>query len=211
MTGHAVIAILDYDTAQTVGLRGAFEEMGVQAAVASTVGDFQGADRVVLPNAANLASAAASLRDRGWVDPLIRVLESGRPILAIAAGLHLLMDRARDDAPLTGLGVVRGRTVPFTFGGHPAARHFGSRHTGLNRVEWDAECPVLAELSPGDYFYFDHEAFVEPAEPHIAVGRSNHGIEFCSTILQDSILGTEFLPERSGEPGRRLLAAFARI
>jgi len=209
--GRTVIAVLDYDTAQSKELRAAMAELGADARVISTPVELDRAAAVVLPTAKSLPAAAVSLRDRGWITPLTRAVESGRPVLAIGAGLHLLMDVCYDEGVCTGLGVIPGKAVRFDFGSHPAARHFPTPHTGWNRVNWVAECPLLTGLKTGEYFYFDHGAHVEPLDEHTAIGETNHGVDFCSILWQDSLYGVEFLPERSNDAGRRILSSFASL
>ena len=206
-----MIAILDCEAGDAQRIQKAFTSFGADAKVVGSIDGLDRASKLVIPSGSSFRQAARYIRDRGLVGPLLRAIDDGRGILAVSLGLHLLMDVSYEDGQHTGLGAIHGKVARFDFGTHPAARHFVLPHQGWNQVVWSNGCPLLTGLKSGEYFYFDHSYHAEPLDEKTVAARCNHGIDFAAVISQGRVFATQFLPERSGEAGLKLLANFVAI
>ena len=206
-----MIAILDCDCERTGGVRKALGGLGVDTVPAKTVDGIERASKLVIPDCRSFKQTAVWIRDRGLVGPLLRAIDRGCPILGISRGMHLLFDVSYEDGQHAGLGVIHGKVTHFDFGTHPAARHFTVPHQGWNQVQWTSDCPLLAGLKPGAYFYFDHTHHPEPLDVRMVPASCNHGIDFCAVAWKGRVFGTQFLPEKSEEAGRTLFGNFVRL
>ncbi len=206
-----MIAILDGECGNTQHLARSFDQLGVEAHVVDAIDAIERAGKIVVARGTSLPRTLRNLRDRQWVGPLLRAADEGRPILGIAYGMHALFDVSFEDGTHVGLGLVHGKVGPFDLGTHPAAQHFHIPHQGWNEVRWSSDCPLTAGLSPGEYFYFDHAAHAEPLDAADIHATCNHGIDFTAVIRHGHILGVQFLPEKSGDAGLKVLANFAAL
>ncbi|HVP13836.1 MAG TPA: imidazole glycerol phosphate synthase subunit HisH [Phycisphaerae bacterium] len=203
-----MIAILECETGDSSRLQKVFASFGADAKVVGFTEGLDRASKIVIPSGTSFRQTVRSVRDRGLVGPLLRAVEDGRAVLAVSLGMHLLMDVSYEEGQHTGLGAIHGKVARFDFGDHPAARHFVLPHQGWNQVVWSNGCPLLTGLHSGEYFYFDHSYHAEPLDERTIAARSNHGIDFAAVLWQGRVFATQFLPERSGEAGLKLLANF---
>ena len=55
-------------------------------------------------------------------------------------------------------------------------------------------------------FYFVHSYIFKPDhDKHVLSTTNNQGIEYCSSVIYDRFIGTQFHPEKSGEIGLNFL------
>lgn len=206
-----MIAVLDCQAHEPHRIVDAFRGLGEDARLVNAVEAIERAARIVLPDVTSYSRAVAAIRDRGLIGALLRAIDRGCPILGIARGLHMLLDVSYEAGQHTGLGVIHGKATRFDFGTHPAARHFTLPHIGWNKVDLTTGCPLMAGVTSGAYFYFDHAYHAEPLDDRTTCATTNHGVDFSSVLRRDRVFGTQFLPERSDEVGRAVLANFARL
>ena len=206
-----MIAILQCETGDPKRMQKALVSLGADAQIIDSIEGIGRASKIVITSGTSFRETVRCIRDRGLIAPLLRATEDGRAVLAVSLGLHLLMDVSHEDGQHTGLGAIHGKVTRFDFGDHPAARHFVLPHQGWNQVVWSGDCPLLTGLHSGEYFYFDHSCHAEPLDERTIGARSNHGVDFAAVLWQGRIFGTQFLPERSEEAGRKLLANFLAI
>jgi glutamine amidotransferase len=74
---------------------------------------------------------------------------------------------------------------------------------GWNDVIWVRDHPLAAGLNDRSLFYFVHSYACVPEED-VTVGNTEHGMRFAAAIGRDNLFGTQFHPEKSGEPGLRI-------
>jgi glutamine amidotransferase len=85
---------------------------------------------------------------------------------------------------------------------------------GWNTLQTRNQSPLLAGISEKDYFYFAHSyaATLTAARQHPSVvAGCEHGAPFVAVIAERNICAVQFHPEKSGEPGARLLRNFLRL
>ena len=80
-------------------------------------------------------------------------------------------------------------------------------HMGWNTLSVDRPHPVLAGIASGDYAYFVHSYHFK-AETDAILATSEYGETVTAMVGRDTIVGTQFHPEKSQATGLRLLANF---
>jgi len=118
-------------------------------------------------------------------------------------GMHLLFEKSRE-APGRGLGLLRGETVRLP-------KDVKTPHIGWNNLHMILDNELLNGIDEKDYFYFVHGYYAKPENTNIVVAETEYGVRFPSVIAKRNIYGTQFHPEKSGKPGRRVLMNFAEI
>ena len=209
-----MIAIIDSGIANLRSVEKGFGRLGVQAAVIEDPGRLRDAAGIVLPGVGAFADGIAKLMTHGFVEPLLREIDRGKPILGICLGLHFLFSESEEFGRHQGLDLLPGRVRRFDEAAlvqpDPTVR-LKVPHMGWNQVRIERPAPILAGLPEDPFFYFVHSYYVEPADPAVTAGTTEYGIRFTSVIWRDNLFATQFHPEKSQAVGLKILENFGRI
>jgi len=190
-----MIAIIDYGAGNLRSIHRALEAGGAEVVVTSDPDVVRTADRVVLPGVGNAKAAMERLESMGLADAVREVVARRTPLLGICLGMQLLFGD-QEEGPTTGLGLLEGD-----------ARRLASDHKvphmGWNTVSF-AKGTALADV-PDAPFYFVHSYAVRPENPDDVAAVTQYGVEFPSVVIHDTVWGTQFHPEKSGDAGLALL------
>ena len=209
-----MIAIIDSGVANLRSVEKGFARVGHEAKVVEDPRLLQEAAGIVLPGVGAFADGIAKLTAHGFIEPIRRAIDQGKPVLGICLGLHFLFSESEEFGLHKGLDLLPGRVRRFADDvPDPAAP--GTRlkvpHMGWNRVRVERQVPILADLPEAPYFYFVHSYYVEPANPGVVAGTTEYGIRFTSVIWRENLFATQFHPEKSQASGLQLLKNFASL
>ncbi len=209
-----MIAIIDSGIANLRSVEKGFARVGCEAKIIEDPRLLTEAAGIVLPGVGAFADGIAKLTTHGFIEPLRRAIEQGKPVLGICLGLHFLFSESEEFGRHKGLDLLPGRVRRFADDvPDPAAP--GARlkvpHMGWNRVRVECPAPILAGLPETPYFYFVHSYYVEPADPGVVAGTTEYGIRFTSVIWRHNLFATQFHPEKSQAAGLQLLKNFAAL
>ena len=199
-----MIAIVDYGVGNLRSVQKALERVGATAVVSSDPATLDAAQGLVLPGVGAFGDGMASLRARGLVEPLLRQVEKGKPLLGICLGMQLLFAESEEMGCHPGLGLLPGRVVRFPEGTLKVP------HVGWNRLD-APQGDLLAGVAGGAYAYFVHSYYVLPEDPVDVLATTEYGVEFASVVGQERLWGAQFHPEKSQEVGLRLLKNYAGL
>ncbi len=197
------VTVVDYESGNLRSVSRALEKAGARPRVTGDPELILQADAVVLPGVGSGDSAMRGLRSRGLVEPLRAYAASGRPFLGVCLGLQLLMD-ATDEGNVPCLGIVHGKTKRLPGG-------LKVPHMGWNQVRLTGDSPVFEGIPDNSDFYFVHSYYGEPIDEELIAGVTEYGIPFCSAIVRDSLIATQFHPEKSGALGLKIYDNFVRL
>lgn len=206
-----MIAIIDYGMGNLRSVQKGFEKVGFDAVVTADPRDVLEADRVVLPGVGAFPDCMRNLEQGGFVEPLLKVLQDGRPFLGICLGLQLLFTESEEFGIHKGLNVIPGRVVRFPEGMTEVEEELKVPHMGWNQVSIKRRPPALQGIEDGANFYFVHSYYVQPQDTSVVATTTGYGIEFCSSIWKDNIVATQFHPEKSQEKGLAILKNFGAM
>jgi glutamine amidotransferase len=198
------VAVVDFGLGNIFSVLRACEIAGAAARITSSPAEVLAADGVILPGVGAFRDAMAALDAAGLSDALRSAAKEDKPLFGVCLGLQLLMDESSEFGRHKGLGIIPGRVVRFPE--RDGADVLKVPHIGWSKVRAAAperfkETP-LASLPDGVRMYFVHSYYVEPAEPSLAVSRSQYGsTDFCSSLASGRIFACQFHPERSGPNG----------
>ncbi len=113
---RAEIAIVDYGMGNLRSVQKALERTGAVAVVIDDPAALGAAQGVVLPGVGAFGDAVANLRARRLIEPLLRQVSRGKPLLGICLGMQLLFDESEEMGHHRGLGLLPGRVVRFPEG-----------------------------------------------------------------------------------------------
>lgn len=207
------VAVVDYGSGNLRSAQRAVEAaargLGLSAEVTVTAeaAVVAAADRIVLPGQGAFADCMDGLRAvPGMAEALEdAVLRRGRPMLGICVGMQLLADRGLEHGSHAGLGWIGGEIVPL----EPADPALKVPHMGWNALRVrDASHPVMAGVGDGDHVYFVHSYRFAAADPADVLADADYGGAVAAVVARDSMVGTQFHPEKSQATGIRLVRNF---
>jgi len=211
-----MIAIIDSGIANLRSVEKGFEKVRVPARVVREPRLLRDAAGIVLPGVGAFADGIATLEKTGFIDPLLRAIGSGKPVLGICLGLHFLFSESEEFGLHKGLDLLPGRVRRFpsttpSSSLSPQSSVLKVPHMGWNRVQLTREAPIMQGIPDGSYFYFVHSYYVEPEDTGVIAGVTEYGIPFTSMIWRDNLFATQFHPEKSQALGLQILANFGRL
>ncbi len=193
------LIIIDTGCANLSSVKFAFDRLGVQSEISRDFAKIQSADKLILPGVGTAAAAMKNLQDRQLID-LIQNLK--QPTLGICLGMQLMTEYSAEGNVAT-LNLMSGKTDLLPDTGLPLP------HMGWNRVQYQADHPLFANIEQNSHFYFVHSYAVQPNENTIAT--CDYGVPFSASIARNNFYGVQFHPERSGANGAQLLKNFVEL
>jgi glutamine amidotransferase len=205
--------LVDYDSGNLHSAEKAFQRMalevgGGEVLVTSRPEDVARADRIVLPGDGAFPACRAALGSYGGLYEAIAeaVITRARPFLGICVGMQMLASRGHEYRLTEGFGWIPGDVVRI----EPADRSLKVPHMGWNELVIDHAHPVLDGLSTGDHAYFVHSYQMQVTDPAHLLAHCDYGGRVTAIVGRDTIVGTQFHPEKSQAAGLRLIANFLR-
>lgn len=202
MSAKQDIAIVDSGGANIASVKYALERLDSNGELTADPERIKKADKVILPGVGAAGDAMARLQRVELLDCLNAL---GQPVLGICLGMQLLFEYSEED-DVALLGLLHGRVKGFASAATPGpVPHMGWHDVGLD----GSGHPLLAGVADHSYFYFVHSYYAPVTAA--AIGICHYGADFAAIVAQDTIMGCQFHPERSGAPGARLLHNFLQL
>ena len=197
--------IVDYDAGNLRSVQRACKEIGLDAEICADPDRLRHAERVIFPGVGAAGSAMRSMNEKGLGEALREVIDAGRPVLGICLGLQISLDHSEENDTQT-LGLIQGEVRRFKL----TRPELKIPHMGWNEVRPVRSHPVLADIAPGDEFYFVHGYYPHPQSALNVYAVTDYEDEFASAVGKGSYFATQFHPEKSGRVGLRLIHNFAK-
>jgi imidazole glycerol-phosphate synthase subunit HisH len=211
------VAIVDYGSGNLHSAAKAFERAAREERVAEPIvvtsdpEQVRRADRVVLPGVGAFADCRRGL---DAIDGMVEALEEsvrrrGRPFLGICVGMQLMAERGREYVVTEGLGWIPGEVDRIT----PSDPMLKIPHMGWNTLNAQRQHPLLEGIPAGPqglHAYFVHSFHLKPAERSDLVAQADYGGPVTAVVGRDTMVGTQFHPEKSQRLGLRLIANFLK-
>jgi imidazole glycerol-phosphate synthase subunit HisH len=204
-----MIAIVDYGMGNLRSVQKGFEKVGFDAVVTSDPKVLLNAERVVLPGVGAFRDCMRNLEEGGFIEPILKVIQDGKPFLGICLGLQLLFTESEEFGLHKGLNVIPGRVLRFPEGMQEADEELKVPHMGWNQLNVQRQSPLLQGIDGGTNVYFVHSYYVKPEDESVVATTTSYGIDFCSSIWRDNIVAAQFHPEKSQDKGLEMLKNFA--
>ncbi|MEI8247829.1 MAG: imidazole glycerol phosphate synthase subunit HisH [Lentisphaerota bacterium] len=199
-----MIALIDYNMGNLLSVSKALEYVGGDIRVIDTPADIAKADAVVLPGVGNFGDGMEHLRGRGFEQPVIDAVNSGKPFLGICLGMQMLLDASEEASGVKGLGIIKGKVVRFPENIEKVP------HMGWNSVRIDRPCNILDGVADESYFYFVHSYYACPDSADAVIGSCEYITRFAAIIGGKNIFATQFHPEKSQNAGLQILKNFVK-
>jgi glutamine amidotransferase len=198
------VVVLDYGSGNVHSAAKALEVAGARVELTADPARVDAADGLVVPGVGAFAAVMTGLDAVHGGRLIERRLAGGRPVLGICVGMQVLFERGVERGiESEGLGEWPGVVGQLDSPILP--------HIGWNTVD-APEDSVLFEGIRHERFYFVHsfaatEWTLDPvgAFAHPRITWAEHGERFIAAVENGPLMATQFHPEKSGEPGIRML------
>ncbi|GGF03511.1 imidazole glycerol phosphate synthase subunit HisH [Stappia taiwanensis] len=210
-----LIAIIDYGSGNLRSAEKAFERAARGHRVAAKVrvtadpAVVAAADRIVLPGVGAFADCRRGLKAvNGMEEALVEaVTEKGRPFFGICVGMQLMASRGLEFETTEGFGWIPGDVTAIT----PSDPTLKIPHMGWNTLDVTNDHPLLAGIDTGPdglHAYFVHSYQLKASDPSQVIATSDYGGPLTAIVARDTMVGTQFHPEKSQALGLAVIANF---
>lgn len=202
-----MLAILDYKAGNQTSVRRALEHLGIPCTITAKPSVVASASGLIFPGVGAAGQAMEQLRQSGLEEALRRAVQQGQALLGICLGCQILLDHSEEN-DTKALGIVPGDCRLFDKSlVDEDGRPIRIPHMGWNTLNVKKPSPLLRDIAPEASFYFVHSYYVDVAE-ELCIATTHYGREFCSIYGRDGLWAAQFHPEKSGQPGLKLLSNY---
>lgn len=210
------LVIIDYGSGNlrsvAKALQRAADDAGlrVEINVSATLADVTSAARIVLPGVGAYNQCAGALRSIEGMEEALQaaVIKKAKPFLGICVGMQLMAREGHEHGVHQGLGWIDAEVHKLS----PADSALKIPHMGWNIIQRTAHGnshPVLTSLSDLTRAYFVH-SFAMTGTGGWQLATTNYGEPVNAIIGRDTMIGTQFHPEKSQGFGLAFLTEFLK-
>ncbi|WP_375255911.1 imidazole glycerol phosphate synthase subunit HisH [Yoonia sp.] len=204
-------ALVDYDSGNLHSAQKAFERMAIEVGagpivVTSDPEVIAKADRIVLPGDGAFPHCRAELYARtGLAEAIVEtVTKRARPFFGICVGMQMMATTGHEYEPTPGFNWIAGHIRKIS----PADRTLKVPHMGWNDLVIDNPHPVLEGIATGDHAYFVHSYAMDVTNRAERLAHVDYAGDVTAIIGRDTMIGTQFHPEKSQSAGLRMIGNF---
>jgi len=181
----------------------ALDELGFDPLWADENTEYDNFTHLVMPGVGHFGAVMAELRSRGLPARIRAFADSGRPLLGICIGMHLLADFGTEGGETAGLGLLGARVERLSI-------HHDLRlpHVGWSTVTFRRPHPITDGIKTDRDFYFVHSYAIAAVHSGHCIGETIYGRPFVSIVGNGNIVGCQFHPEKSQVNGLKFLENF---
>lgn len=209
------VAIIDYGSGNLKSATKAFEraarEAGIDARIHLTdkADVVASADRIVLPGVGAYADCRRGLDAvAGMNEALVEAVErKARPFLGICVGMQLMSTRGLEKTITEGFAWIKGDVVLM----QPNDPGLKIPQIGWNTIDLKRPHPLFDGIPTGEaglHAYFVHSYHLAAEQASDVIATTNYGGPMTAVVGRDTMVGTQFHPEKSQKLGLKLIANF---
>lgn len=210
------VVIIDYNLGNIFSVKHACQNAGIEVEISNSNRKLRSAHGLILPGVGAFRQAMKNIELLNLREAIVESVNNGKPLLGICLGMQLLFSESDEFGKTSGLELICGKVkrLKTTVEGENNSKvpNIGWRKLiKPSGIDWNNT--VFKEINNGDYMYFVHSFYCEPAEKKNLLSTTLHGNnEYCSTITNhENIIATQFHPEKSGATGIRLLESWSQM
>lgn len=188
------IGIIDYDQGNIKSLSNAIRKIGFECNLVNSPNSLSMYDVLFLPGVGAFENAMKNLEGRGFIGPIKTYVSKKKKLIGICLGMQLLFEKSHEFGEFNGLGLIKGIVKPFK----------DNINLKIPHVGWNSVKDFRNNTRELD-FYFVHSFYCKPVNQEDWLFKSSYGIDFCSGVRRNNIIGFQFHPEKSQENGLLLL------
>ncbi|MFA6080826.1 MAG: imidazole glycerol phosphate synthase subunit HisH [Patescibacteria group bacterium] len=198
-----MIAIIDYGLGNLGSVKNTLDKLGVDSVISKSKKDIEKADGLILPGVGSARQGMENLKNRKLDKILVNEIKKGKPFLGICLGMQLLFSESKEGNSKC-LNVIEGTVKEFS-------SEVKVPQIGWNMVEQKTESELFKNIPRNSSFYFVNSFYCLPDDKSLIFGETEYGVNFCSILIKENIVATQFHPEKSGQVGRQFIKNFIKL
>jgi len=169
------------------------------------------ADRIVLPGVGAFADCRRGLDALdGMIEAMTEAVRNkARPFFGICVGMQLMATRGKEHVTTDGFNWIAGDVEKIS----PREENLKIPHMGWNTLNEARHHPLLDGIATGPsglHAYFVHSYELKVADRRDLVAQADYGGPVTAIVGRDTMVGTQFHPEKSQRMGLALIANFLK-
>lgn len=198
-----MIGVLDIGMGNLRSMANAIDQNGFNPLVVREASSFDDLTHLVIPGVGNFGAAMTEVVARNLRQGIRNFADSGRPLLGVCLGMHLLAEAGEEGGLNEGLGFIAGTVRRLDPG--PGLR---VPHVGWNVLQVCHDHPVFEGIKANRDFYYVHSFSMVCESKENVLGTTDYGGSVTAVVGRDNVLGFQFHPEKSQMNGLRLIENF---
>jgi glutamine amidotransferase len=203
MKNNSDIAVINYGAGNLGSVTNALSRLGFEYNVTGDPEAVLNARAVIFPGVGAAGDCMQKLNSAGTAEAIIKIIASNKPVFAICVGLQVLLAATEEGGGYSCLGIIPGKVKKLPAG-------LKIPHMGWNQVRQLKKHWIFDGINDNANFYFVHSYYAEPEDKSAIAGETDYGTRFCSMIIRDNLIATQFHPEKSGEIGLKMYSNFLK-
>ena len=198
-----MIVIIDYDLGNLGSVKNALDKLGVDSMISKSRKDIEKADGLILPGVGSAKQGMENLKARQLDKILIGEIKKEKPFLGICLGMQLLFSES-EEGNVKCLNVINGKVKKFN-------SELKVPQIGWNTVKQITKNKLFKDIPKTSSFYFVNSFYCQPEDQSLIVGKTEYGINYCSVLVKENIIATQFHPEKSGQDGLQFIKNWIKL
>ncbi len=193
------VGIINYGAGNLMSITKAIQVLGLDVKILQkyTKEDF---DMLILPGVGSFGPAMKNIIKNGLYDKIIEFHQQKKPVLGVCLGIQLIFEKSEESKDVRGLSLLKGEVKKFL------SKNLVVPHMCWDIVKFNKKNPTILEgLRDKEFFYFVHSYYPIPVDKKIVFATTKYEKKFCSMIVKDNLVATQFHLEKSGIVGLKLL------
>jgi glutamine amidotransferase len=191
-----MISVIDYDAANVQSVLRVLDDLKVDYKLTNNEQAIYNSDKIILPDVGETSYAMRKLHFK-HLAAMLRITK--KPLLGICLGMQLFSDESEDGNTCC-LGIVPVKCLKYD------ESVVKVPHIGWNKVNYNINSILFDGIENDSHFYFANSYYIPVCDFTLAT--SLYNIPFSAALQKGNFYGVQFLPEKSGEPGIKLLKNF---
>lgn len=212
------IGIINYGVGNLRSVKNSLDYIGISSAIVDKPQEINNFDKIILPGVGAFGAAMKKLNDLNFSEEIKKFSSQNKPILGICLGMQLLFDESFEYGHHKGLGLIKGKVLPFS----EKVKDLPLPQIGWNNISnrcYQDEILVnrinsLKNIDVGSTFYFVNSFYCDPdRKDKDVIAYSEYGTSFACIVKKENskIYGCQFHPEKSQKDGLSLLENFSNL
>ncbi len=200
-----MIGIIDYNAGNVKSVERALDALGCEYVRATSPQALDAASKLIFPGVGDAQYAMEQLKKSGFDSFLKDKVSENIPVLGICLGSQIIFDFS-EEGDTACLGLIPGTIKHFS----SIQKDFPLKvpHMGWNNLSHCKNHELFTGIDENQSFYFVHSYVIQPADESVILATADYGVAVPAAVGKGSLVAVQFHPEKSGEPGLRLLKNF---
>ncbi len=198
-----MITLLDYGAGNVRSVRNAIAKLGYEVEDVKDPEDIIRAEKLIFPGVGNFGVVMERLRQKGYVEPLIRRIKENKPLLGICVALQALFEGSEEAPGVSGLAVIPGQIKRFT------DTELSVPQIGWNGIKLQKNSSLFSGYNKEKlYFVHSYYAAISEENKDWILCTTDYGTEYVSGVAKGEVAAFQFHPEKSSKAGLHILENF---